>query len=117
MSSKLTLSPYFEQTKISNQHKTNILAYILNTALLCFYFVVLVLSKQKHLTTLTKVVATLMVAVLFQCFTDFSWQIYVTNYFDDQPNNWQTKFGLVFSMISQCVYMATMNIGMWMFAY
>lgn len=37
--------PFFDLTKIANQHTTNVLAYVLNTALVCFYFGLLVLSK------------------------------------------------------------------------
>jgi hypothetical protein len=58
-----------------------------------------------------------MVAVFFQCIVDLTWQVYVINYYDDAPNDWHTKFGLVTTIIAQCIYMATMNISMWMFAY
>ena len=49
--------------------------------------------------------------------TDLTWQVFVVNYYDSEPNDWRTEFGLVATVMSQCIYMATMNVAMWMFAF
>ena len=65
--------PDTDSKKLENEHMTNILAYILDSALICLYLGVLIRAKQRQLATVTKVVIMLSVAVFFQTMTDLTW--------------------------------------------
>lgn len=65
--------PDTDSKKIDNEHMTNILAYTLDTVLICLFLGVFIRAKQRQLATVSKVVIILSVAVFFQSMTDLTW--------------------------------------------